>query len=180
MGERAREGVLHSEFNPSSTETSHLLQIWIEPNVRGVRPSYEQTFFPAEEKRGKLRLVASGDGREGSVTIHQDAALYAALLAPGETVRHALAPGRRAYLHVARGVAVLNSQLLQGGDGAKVAPDHCVPRRARVMPRSTAAAPHHCRAASASPNSSQAKPAAATGCSSRLTEEKLADRCATA
>ena len=117
----AGKGVLHSEFNPSSDETAHLLQIWIEPNVRGVRPSYEQTFFPTEERRGKLRLVASGDGREGSVTIHQDAALYAALLAPGEAVRHALAPGRRAYLHVARGAVELKSQSLQDGDGAKIA-----------------------------------------------------------
>lgn len=117
----AGKGVLHSEFNPSQEETSHLLQIWIEPNVRGVRPSYEQTFFPAEEKRGRLRLVASSDGREGSVTIHQDAALYAALLAPGEAVRHALAPGRHAYLHVARGAVTLNSQSLQHGDGAKIA-----------------------------------------------------------
>lgn len=117
----AGKGVLHSEFNPSPTAATHLLQIWIEPNVRGVRPSYEQTFFPPEERRGRLRLVASSDGREGSVTIHQDAALHAALLAPGEAVRHALAPGRHAYLHVARGAVRLNSQSLQHGDGAKIA-----------------------------------------------------------
>ena len=117
----AGKGVLHSEFNPSQEKATHLLQIWIEPNVRGVRPSYEQTFFPTEERRGKLRLVASRDGREGSVTIHQDAALYAALLAPGEAVRHALAEGRHAYLHVARGAVRLNSQSLQDGDGAKIA-----------------------------------------------------------
>ncbi len=117
----AGKGVLHSEFNPSPDAATHLLQIWIEPNVRGVRPSYEQTFFPPEERHGRLRLVASSDGREGSVTIHQEAALYAALLAPGETVRHALAPGRHAYLHVARGAVRLNSQSLQGGDGAKIA-----------------------------------------------------------
>ncbi|CAG0945661.1 partial Quercetin 2,3-dioxygenase, partial [Gammaproteobacteria bacterium] len=117
----AGKGVLHSEFNPSQEKATHLLQIWIEPNVRGVRPSYEQTYFPPEERHGRLRLVASSDGREGSVTIHQDAALYAALLAPGEAVRHALAPGRHAYLHVARGAARLNSQPLRGGDGAKIA-----------------------------------------------------------
>ena len=117
----AGKGVLHSEFNPAPDTPTHLLQIWIEPNVRGVRPSYEQTFFPPEERRGRLRLVASGDGREGSVTIHQDAAIYTALLAPGETVRHALAPGRRAYLHVARGAVTLQSQSLQHGDGAKIA-----------------------------------------------------------
>ncbi|MBL8502910.1 MAG: pirin family protein [Rhodocyclaceae bacterium] len=117
----AGKGVLHSEFNPSQEASTHLLQIWIEPNVRGVKPSYEQTFFPPEERRGRLRLIASSDGREGSVTIHQDAALYAALLAPGEAVRHALAPGRRAYLHVARGAVQLESQSLRDGDGAKIA-----------------------------------------------------------
>ena len=117
----AGKGVLHSEFNPSQEKATHLLQIWIEPNVRGVRPSYEQTFFPPEERHGRLRLVASSDGREGSVTIHQDAALHAALLAPGEAVRHALAEGRHAYLHVARGAVRLNSQSLQDGDGAKIA-----------------------------------------------------------
>ena len=117
----AGKGVMHSEFNPSPDATTHLLQIWIEPSVRGVPPSYEQTFFPAEEKRGRLRRVASKDGRDGSVTIHQDAALYAALLVPGESVRHVLAPGRHAYLHVARGAARLNSQPLRGGDGAKIA-----------------------------------------------------------
>ncbi len=117
----AGKGVLHSEFNPSPDKATHLLQIWIEPNVRGVKPSYEQTFFPPEDRRGRLRLIASPDGREGSVTIHQDAALYASLLAPGEAVRHALSPGRRAYLHVARGAVRLNSQSLRGGDGAKIA-----------------------------------------------------------
>jgi redox-sensitive bicupin YhaK (pirin superfamily) len=117
----AGKGVLHSEFNPSPDQATHLLQIWIEPNVRGVKPSYEQTFFPPEERRGRLRLIASSDGREGSVTIHQDAALYTALLAPGESVRHTLAPGRRAYLHVARGAVQCNSQSLRDGDGAKIA-----------------------------------------------------------
>jgi hypothetical protein len=117
----AGSGVLHSEFNPSQEAPTHLLQIWIEPNVRGVKPSYEQAFFPPEERRGRLRLIASPDGREGSVVLRQDAALYAALLAPGEAVRHALAPGRRAYLHVARGAVRLKSQSLQHGDGAKIA-----------------------------------------------------------
>jgi redox-sensitive bicupin YhaK (pirin superfamily) len=117
----AGKGVMHSEFNPSPDATTHLLQIWIEPSVRGVPPSYEQTFFPAEEKRGRLRRVASKDGRDGSVTIHQDAALYAALLVPGESVRHVLAPGRHAYLHVARGAVDLNGVQLGAGDGAKIA-----------------------------------------------------------
>jgi redox-sensitive bicupin YhaK (pirin superfamily) len=120
----AGRGVLHSEFNPAPDRPTHLLQIWIEPSVRGVKPGYEQTFFPPEARRGRLCLIASGDGREGSVTIHQDAALYAALLAPGETVRHALAPGRRAYLHVARGAAGLKSQSLRSGDGAKIADEN--------------------------------------------------------
>ena len=117
----AGKGVMHSEFNPSPDATTHLLQIWIEPSVRGVPPSYEQTFFPVEERRGRLRRVASKDGRDGSVTIHQDAALYAALLAPGESVRHVLAPGRHAYLHVARGAVDLNGVQLGAGDGAKIA-----------------------------------------------------------
>lgn len=117
----AGKGVLHSEFNPSQEKVTHLLQIWIEPSVRGVKPSYEQTFFPPEERRGRLRLIASSDGREGSVTLHQDAALYTALLARGEAVRHALAPGRRAYLHVARGAVQLESQSLRDGDGARIA-----------------------------------------------------------
>ncbi len=117
----AGKGVLHSEFNPSADATTHLLQIWIEPSVRGVPPSYEQTFFSVEERRGRLRLVASKDGRDGSVTIHQDAALYAALLAVGESVNHALAAGRHAYLHVARGVVDLNGVRFDAGDGAKIA-----------------------------------------------------------
>ena len=117
----AGKGVMHSEFNPSPGATTHLLQIWIEPSVRGVPPSYEQTYFPVEERRGRLRLVASRDGRDGSVTIHQDAALYAALLAAGESVRHAPAQGRHAYLHVARGKVDLNGVQLGAGDGAKIA-----------------------------------------------------------
>jgi len=117
----AGKGVLHSEFNPSPAAATHLLQIWIEPGVRGVPPSYEQTFFAADEKRGRLRLVASQDGRDGSVTIHQDASLYVALLAPGESVRHVLIPGRHAYLHVARGTVDLNGIPLGAGDGAKIA-----------------------------------------------------------
>ena len=117
----AGKGVLHSEFNPSADATTHLLQIWIEPSVRGVPPSYEQTFFSVDERRGRLRLVASKDGRDGSVTIHQDAALYATLLAAGESVNHAPTPGRHAYLHVARGAVDLNGVRLDAGDGAKIA-----------------------------------------------------------
>ena len=116
----AGTGVLHSEFNHSKTDPVHLLQIWLLPARNGLAPSYEQTFFPDEEKRGRLRLVASPDAADGSVRIHQDARLYATLLAPGEEATHALAPGRHAWVHVARGKASLNGQPLEAGDGAAV------------------------------------------------------------
>lgn len=116
----AGTGIRHSEFNASASDEVHLLQIWIEPNRNGVTPSYEQTFFDAAEKLGKLRLVASPDGSEGSVTIHQDAKLYAALLDPAHPAEHVLPPGRRAYLHVARGAASLNGLELAAGDGARI------------------------------------------------------------
>ena len=116
----AGTGVLHSEFNHSRTDPVHLLQIWLLPDRNGLAPSYEQTFFPDEEKRGRLRLVASPDAADGSVRIHQDARLYATLLATGEEVTHALAPGRHAWVHVARGKASLNGQPLEAGDGAAV------------------------------------------------------------
>jgi redox-sensitive bicupin YhaK (pirin superfamily) len=117
----AGKGVMHSEFNPSADETTHLLQIWIEPNVQGIAPEYEQKPFPDAAKRGKWLPIATPDGRDGSLAIHQDASIYATLLAPGETVTHALAPGRRAYVHVARGDATLNGLALTSGDGAKIA-----------------------------------------------------------
>ena len=116
----AGRGVLHSEFNPSNEEAVHLLQIWIVPDVRGVSPSYEQKMFAPEEKRGRLLLVASHGGRDGSVTIHQDADVYAAVLAPAQRVAHASAPGRHAYLHVARGAATVNGTALGAGDGVKL------------------------------------------------------------
>ena len=116
----AGTGVLHSEFNPSSDEVAHFLQIWIQPDRRGVEPSYEQKHFPLDQKRGRLRLVASPDGADGSVTIHQDARVYASVLDGPEEVTHRLAHGRRAYLHVARGSVELNGQSLSAGDGAKV------------------------------------------------------------
>ncbi len=116
----AGTGVRHSEFNPSRDERVHLLQIWIEPKLTGVAPSYEEKQFGAAEKRGQLRLIASPDGRDGSVTIHQDACVYAMLLDDAEPVIHALAPGRRAYVHVARGVVSVNGTPLEGGDGVKI------------------------------------------------------------
>ncbi len=116
----AGTGVRHSEFNPSRTEPVHFLQIWIEPEREGVAPSYEQKAFGPAELDGKLRLIASPDGREGSVTIHQDARIYAARLNGQGPVVHRLAPGRRAYVQVARGEADLNGQRLAAGDGAAV------------------------------------------------------------
>ena len=115
----AGTGVRHSEFNPSKSELVHFLQIWIEPGVTGIRPEYEEKHFDAADKRGRLRLIASPDGAEGSVKLHQDARLYAALIDGKERVTHALAPGRRAYVHVARGSAAVNGQPLAAGDALK-------------------------------------------------------------
>ena len=116
----AGSGVRHSEKNPSRTEGVHFLQIWIEPNVTGVEPGYEQTHIGNDEKRGRLRLIASPDGAGGSVTIHQDARVYAALLDGAEAVTHQLARGRRAYLHVVRGSVAVNGSSLGAGDAAKI------------------------------------------------------------
>jgi len=115
----AGKGVLHSEYNHSKNGTTHFLQIWIEPNVTGIRPSYEQKHFDAASKRGRLRLIASRDAREGSVLIHQDASVYAALLDGKERASHKLAAGRRAYVHVARGSLTVNGQTLEAGDALK-------------------------------------------------------------
>ncbi len=117
----AGTGIRHSEFNASQTEPVHFLQIWILPEQEGIAPGYEQKTFTEEEKRGKLRLVGSRDGREGSITIHQDVSLYAAALQDGETVNHALAEGRVAWLQVVRGAVKLNDQSLTVGDGAAIA-----------------------------------------------------------
>jgi len=115
----AGKGVLHSEFNHAKDGVTHFLQIWIEPNVTGIAPGYEQKHFDGASKRGRLRLVASPDGREGSVTIHQDAYVYAALLDGADRATHKLQPGRRAYLHVARGKLTANGQPLEAGDALK-------------------------------------------------------------
>ena len=116
----AGTGVSHSEFNHSGSELVHFLQIWLLPERAGLPPSYEQRAFPAEEKRGKLRLVASRDGREGSITIHQAVDLYTSLLNPGEVVTHRLTPGRHAWVQVARGAVRFNDTALSAGDGAAV------------------------------------------------------------
>jgi redox-sensitive bicupin YhaK (pirin superfamily) len=116
----AGTGVRHSEFNVSKTEPLHLLQIWIEPARTGIAPGYEQKLFAEAERRGRLRLIAAADGREGAVTIHQDAAVYATTLARGERVEHALDAGRLAWLQVARGGLLLNGERLAQGDGAAI------------------------------------------------------------
>jgi len=116
----AGTGVQHSEFNGSRSEPVHFLQIWIVPEVRGIAPAYEQKTFPPETRRGKLRLIGSRDGRDGSVTIRQDVDAYASVLEDGQDVRHALAPGRSAWLHVAEGELELNGNRLEEGDGAAV------------------------------------------------------------
>lgn len=116
----AGTGIVHSEMNPSQTKPVHLLQIWIQPNQQGLAPSYEQKAFPDHERRGRLRLVASEDGREGSLHVHQDVAIYVASLDPASHVSHALAPGRHAWVQIARGSLDLDGHRLLAGDGAAV------------------------------------------------------------
>ncbi|MGB0128632.1 MAG: pirin family protein [Rhodocyclaceae bacterium] len=116
----AGRGVMHSEFNPSATDPVHLLQIWIEPRIRGVQPSYEQKLFTAEGRRGRLQVLASPDGREGSVVLNQHAFLYAAVLEAGASVEHALEPGRLAYVHGVRGRIRVGDVTIAAGDGAKI------------------------------------------------------------
>jgi quercetin 2,3-dioxygenase len=116
----AGTGILHSEFNPSTSAPVHFLQIWIIPEQRGLKPSYEQKAFSDEEKRGRLRLVGSRSGREGSVTIHRDVDLYASVLARGDSVNHTVRPERAAWLQVARGIVTVNGAELDAGDGVGV------------------------------------------------------------
>jgi redox-sensitive bicupin YhaK (pirin superfamily) len=122
----AGTGVTHSEFNASETETVHLYQIWMLPDRKGHKPAYGQKHFAEEDKRGKLRLVVSPDGREGSVKIRQDNKLYATVLAPGETVKHELKAQRHAYVQVARGSVTLNGQALETGDGATISEEQSI------------------------------------------------------
>lgn len=122
----AGTGVRHSEFNGSQGEEVHFLQIWIVPDRAGHRPSYEQKAFPDAERRGRLALVASPDGADGSTTIHQDARVYATLLGEGERVEHALAPGRHAWVQVARGELEANGVVLRPGDGAAVSDERAL------------------------------------------------------
>jgi hypothetical protein len=122
----AGKGVTHSEYNHSKVDPVHLLQIWILTEKNGIEPGYEQKAFGDEEKKGKLRLIASHDGRDGSVTIHQDTDLYASILKPGEKVSLSLRPGRHAWVQVARGEAAVNGQKLEQGDGAALSDEKSV------------------------------------------------------
>jgi quercetin 2,3-dioxygenase len=116
----AGSGVRHSEFNPSQSAVAHFLQIWIQPNALNIEPSYEQKHFSAAEKRGRLRLIASPDRADGSVLIHQDARIYAGLFDAAERAELRLEPGRRAYVHVARGGLTANETPLEAGDALQV------------------------------------------------------------
>ena len=114
----AGRGVMHSEFNHAEGQTTHFLQIWIEPSVRGIAPSYEQKTVPAADKRGQLRLVAAAEPAPGAVKIHADAALYAGLFDGDESAELAIDPARKAYVHLVRGALNVNGQRLDGGDAA--------------------------------------------------------------
>jgi redox-sensitive bicupin YhaK (pirin superfamily) len=115
----AGTGVMHSEFNHEPQGVTHFLQIWIEPGVRGIAPSYEQKHYSEADKRGRLRVIASPDGRDGSVTIHQDALLFAGLFDGAEQARYRLEGGRKGYVHVARGRVDVNAHRLSAGDALK-------------------------------------------------------------
>jgi redox-sensitive bicupin YhaK (pirin superfamily) len=115
----AGSGVTHSERNPSADAPVHFLQIWIEPNVSGISPGYEEKHFDVDAKRGQLRIIASASGRDGSVSIHQDAEIFASILANGEQVAHTLSAGRIAYVHVIRGRLEVNGIALLSGDALK-------------------------------------------------------------
>lgn len=122
----AGTGVRHSEFNGSQQDRVHFLQIWIQPSQTGIPPSYEEKHFTPESKQGRLRLIASNDGREGSVLVHQDAAIYASLMAAGDSLKHELGKGRIAYVHVIRGGVTVNGTALKGGDALKITDENLV------------------------------------------------------
>jgi len=122
----AGTGVTHSEFNASKTEPVHLYQIWMFPQEKGQKPAYDQKNFSEAEKRGKLRLIASPDGRDGSVKIRQDNDLYATVLGAGDSVKHALKPERHAWVQVARGSVKLNGTALETGDGAAISAEKAI------------------------------------------------------
>jgi redox-sensitive bicupin YhaK (pirin superfamily) len=129
----AGSGIRHSEFNPSKTEPVHFLQIWIVPDREGIAPRYDQKRFPEDEKRGRLRLVGSSDGRDGSIVIHQDVELFAAILTAGEQATHPLRTGRKGWLQVVRGSIEANGRRLDAGDGAAVQDEQAVTVRAEAV-----------------------------------------------
>jgi len=122
----AGTGVTHSEYNASKRDAVHFLQIWLMPDRRGIQPSYEQKTFSAEDKAGRLRLVASPDGREDSVTVHTDAALYAGVFEAGQRAEHTLATGRHAWVHVVRGRAKINDTEVSAGDAVGLSGERTV------------------------------------------------------
>ena len=122
----AGTGVQHSEFNPSRSEQVHFLQIWIIPDRARIEPSYEEKHFDAGSKRGKLRLIASNDARDGSVLVHQDVSIFASILDGDDRLEHPLAPGRLGYVHVARGTLTVNGIALEAGDALKLADEGSV------------------------------------------------------
>ncbi len=122
----AGTGVMHSEFNASRSEPVHFLQIWLLPERRGIVPGYEQKHFPPEQRQGRLRLVASPDAADGSLEIHQDARVYTTLLGNGQSVTQALAPGRHAWVQVARGQVRIGDTVLSAGDGAAISDERSV------------------------------------------------------
>jgi hypothetical protein len=128
----AGTGIRHSEFNPSQTEPVHFLQIWIMPERDGLPPSYEQDAFDEGERLDRFRLVGDREGSPGAITIHQDARIYTAVLGPGGTASHDLAPGRGAWIQVARGIVALNGQQMREGDGAAVEGEDAVRIRAET------------------------------------------------
>jgi quercetin 2,3-dioxygenase len=128
----AGTGIRHSEFNHSKTEPVHFLQIWVVPDREGIAPRYEQKTFPDVDKRRKLRLVGSSDGREGSVVVHQDVSLFAALLNSGEQVTYALQSGRKGWLQIVRGSVTMNGRDLDAGDGAAVTGEPALAVTAKV------------------------------------------------
>ncbi len=133
----AGTGVTHSEYNASQKDPVHLLQIWILPDRTGLPPGYEQKTFSTESRQSRLKLIASRDGREGSVTIHQDAEIYAAILNEDDTLEYRFASGRRGYLQVATGDVVVDGHLLRAGDGARISQAERValgsPKRAEIL-----------------------------------------------
>ena len=128
----AGTGIRHSEFNHSKAEPVHFLQIWVVPAREGIAPRYEQKAFPDADKRARLRLVGSSDGHDGSVVVHQDVKIFAALLSSGERVTHTLQSGRKGWLQIVRGALTLNGHDLSAGDGAAVTGEPALSVTAKV------------------------------------------------